>query len=71
MKTKEEILRLREEIIEVSLKLLEEGLIVRTWGNLSAKIDDNHYIITPSGIRYEDLTPEMLPVVAISDGSYE
>ena len=71
MKTKEEIQRLREEIIEVSLSLLEKGLIVRTWGNISAKIDEDHYIITPSGIKYEDLSPDMLPVVTISDGSYE
>ncbi len=71
MKTKEEILKLREEIIDVSLSLLEQGLIVRTWGNISAKIDDDHYLITPSGIRYEDLKPEMLPVVSISDNSFE
>ncbi len=71
MKTNEEIQKLREDIIDTSLLLLEAGLIVRTWGNISAKIDDNHYIITPSGIKYEDLTPDMLPVVNISDGSYE
>ncbi|WP_022760041.1 class II aldolase/adducin family protein [Butyrivibrio sp. AD3002] len=71
MKTKEEIQRLREEIIDVSLSLLEQGLIVRTWGNISARIDDKHYLITPSGIRYEDLEPQMLPVVSIEDGSYE
>ncbi len=71
MKTKEEIQRLREEIIDVSLSLLQQGLIVRTWGNISAKIDDKHYLITPSGIRYEDLKPSMIPVVSIEDGSYE
>ena len=71
MKTKEEIQRLREEIIEIALKMLEDGLIVRTWGNISARIDDNHYIITPSGIRYEDLAPEMLPTVNMDDGSFE
>ncbi|WP_051204458.1 class II aldolase/adducin family protein [Butyrivibrio sp. VCD2006] len=71
MKTKEEIQKLREEIIDVSLSLLESGLIVRTWGNISAKIDDKHYLITPSGIRYEDLKPDMLPLVSIEDGSYE
>ncbi len=71
MKTKEEVIKLREEIIRVSLELLEKGLIVRTWGNISARIDDTHYIITPSGIKYEDLEPSMLPVVCITDGSYE
>ncbi len=71
MKTKEELLKLREDIIEVSLELLKQGLIVRTWGNISARVDDDHYIITPSGIKYEDLEPSMLPVVNINDGSYE
>ncbi|WP_051656649.1 class II aldolase/adducin family protein [Butyrivibrio sp. AE3004] len=70
MKTKEEIERLRQEIITVSLALLEQGLIVRTWGNISARIDDKHYLITPSGIKYEDLTPEMLPIVSVDDNSY-
>jgi L-fuculose-phosphate aldolase len=71
MKTKEEVIELRVQIIETALRLLEEGLIVRTWGNISAKIDDDHYLITPSGIKYEDLNPSMLPIVSISDGSYE
>ncbi|WP_050008042.1 class II aldolase/adducin family protein [Butyrivibrio sp. WCE2006] len=70
MKTKEELQRLREEIIETCLSLLEQGLIVRTWGNVSARIDEKHYLITPSGIKYEDLTPEMLPIVSIEDNSY-
>ena len=71
MKTKEEIQKLREDIIKVCMSLLEDGLIVRTWGNVSAKIDDNHYLITPSGIKYEDLKPEMLPIVNIDDMGYE
>ncbi|MBE5844185.1 MAG: class II aldolase/adducin family protein [Butyrivibrio sp.] len=71
MKTKEEIQKLREDIIEVSLDLLKQGLIVRTWGNISARLDDDHYVITPSGIKYEDLEPSMLPIVNIADGSYE
>lgn len=71
MKTKEEVLRLREEIIEVCLALLEKGLIVRTWGNVSARLDEEHFLITPSGIKYKDLTPDMLPVVNIKDLSFE
>ncbi len=71
MKTKEEISKLREDISDVALTLLEQKLIVRTWGNISARIDDDHYLITPSGIKYENLTPEMLPIVSIKDGSFE
>ncbi len=61
----------REQIIMVSRHLHEIGLLVRTWGNVSCRIDDKHFLITPSGIRYEDLTPEMIVMVRISDLSYE
>ncbi|MBE5860692.1 MAG: class II aldolase/adducin family protein [Butyrivibrio sp.] len=71
MKTKEEIQKLRQDIIDVCLSLLDNGLIVRTWGNVSAKLDDEHFLITPSGIKYEDLEPLMLPVVDMNDLSYE
>ncbi|MCR5402489.1 MAG: class II aldolase/adducin family protein [Butyrivibrio sp.] len=61
----------RKEIIEVARYLYDIGLIVRTWGNVSARIDNAHFLITPSGIRYEDLTPEMIPIVRLKDMSYQ
>ncbi len=62
---------LRQKIIEISRRLQKEGLIVRTWGNISAKLDADHFLITPSGVRYEDLTPEMIVPVNMHDLSYE
>ena len=69
--TKEELLEARKHIIEVSRELHEIGLLVRTWGNISSRVDEDSFLITPSGIRYEDLTPEMIVRVKISDLSYE
>ena len=69
--TKEELLGAKEHIIEVSRELHDIGLLVRTWGNISCRIDADHFLITPSGIKYEDLTPEMIVAVNINDLSYE
>ncbi|MFC2662155.1 MAG: class II aldolase/adducin family protein, partial [Eubacterium sp.] len=48
----------RKLVIEAGHRLLEEGLTARTWGNISARISDSEFIITPSGMAYEDLQPE-------------
>ena len=61
----------KEEIISVGRQLHDKGLLVRTWGNISSRIDETHFLITPSGIRYEDLTPEMIVCVNMEDLSYE
>ena len=61
----------RQHIIDVSKELHEIGLLVRTWGNISCRADEDHFLITPSGIRYEDLTPQMIVKVNLNDMSYE
>lgn len=61
----------KELIIEAGKKLVETGLITRTWGNISARISETQFAITPSGRAYESLTPEQIVVVNIEDGSYE
>ena len=66
-----ELLDAKERIITVSRQLKDMGLLVRTWGNISCRVDSDHFLITPSGIRYEDLTPDMIVKVNINDLSYE
>jgi len=61
----------RQEIINVCKVLREEGLLVRTWGNVSCRIDKNTMLITPSGIKYEDLTPDKIVEVNLNDLSYK
>lgn len=61
----------RELVIEAGHKLTEKKLIARTWGNISARISEREFIITPSGIAYDVLKPENLVKVTIADLSYE
>lgn len=66
-----EIEEAKKLVIEAGKKLIETGLIARTWGNVSARISDTQFVITPSGRAYETLTPDELVVVNIEDCSYE
>ena len=60
----------RKMVIEAGRRLLEDKLVARTWGNISARISDDSFVITPSGKAYESLTENDL-VVVNTDGSYE
>ncbi len=71
LNTEQEILEAKEHIIEVSRYLREIGLLVRTWGNISCRVDEKSFLITPSGIKYDDLTPDMIVKVNVEDLSYE
>ncbi len=61
----------RERVIQAGLELQNTGLIARTWGNISARISDTQFVITPSGRGYDTLTPDQIVVVNIEDCSYE
>lgn len=61
----------RELVMEAGRKLLEQGLVARTWGNISARVSDTHFIITPSGLAYDTLIPEDLVLVDGRDGSHQ
>ncbi|MCG8453529.1 MAG: class II aldolase/adducin family protein [Spirochaetales bacterium] len=61
----------REALREAGLTLVREGLVARTWGNLSIKVDDGHFLITPSGRAYETVKPEEMSLVSIDDLSWE
>lgn len=66
-----EVSEAKQMVIEAGKKLIETGLIARTWGNVSARISDTQFCITPSGLPYETLTPDEIVVVNIADCSYE
>ena len=61
---------LRKQIIKACLYLKKTGLIARTWGNVSARLNEDEFIITPSGLDYELTQPEDLVIVNIKDCSY-
>ena len=66
-----ELMEAKELVIKAGHALLENGLIARTWGNVSARISDTQFVITPSGLPYETLTPDEIVVVNIADCEYE
>lgn len=66
-----DILEAKQLVIKAGHELLKSGLIVRTWGNISCRVNENQFVITPSGLAYEDLTPEQIVLVNINDLAYE
>ena len=63
-------LKEREELVKAGMKLVEQGLVSRTWGNISVKVNNTEMLITPSGKIYEDLTPADMVLVDIKTGKY-
>lgn len=55
---------IKQRVYESNLDLQRQGLVVLTWGNVSA-IDRSEGIIAikPSGVRYEDMRPEDVVLV--------
>ena len=47
----------RIAVRDAGKKLLAEGLVARTWGNVSVRLNEMDMIITPSGRPYEELQP--------------
>ncbi len=66
-----DILQAKEIVVRAGKELIEAGLIVRTWGNISCRISDTQFVITPSGRAYETLTPDDIVTVNMEDLSYE
>jgi L-ribulose-5-phosphate 4-epimerase len=61
--------KLREEVLEANLELVRRGLVLYTFGNASAiSREDGLVAIKPSGVPYEELTPEHM-VIAALDGT--
>lgn len=53
--------KLKQQVYDANMALQQYGLVVFTWGNVSGLDRANGVIaIKPSGVRYEDLTPESI-----------
>lgn len=66
---KETELRLRQVIKDSGVNLLKENLVQGTWGNTAVRLDEDHMLVTPTGLDYVALQPEDMPIVQISDPS--
>jgi L-fuculose-phosphate aldolase len=58
-------------VCDAGRQLLREGLVARTWGNVSMRVNDTQMMITPSGRPYDELTPNDMVLVDIYTLKYE
>lgn len=63
---------LKRAVYEANLELPRRGLVTYTWGNVSG-IDREQglVVIKPSGVEYEELTPERLVVLDLAGNRVE
>lgn len=55
---------LKEKVYEANMLLPKYNLVTFTWGNVSGiDIDSGYVVIKPSGVDYEDLSPDKMVVV--------
>jgi L-fuculose-phosphate aldolase len=66
---------LREEVVRVSRRMSESGLVMGTAGNVSTRTPDGNVLVTPSGLDYAAMEPEDVVLVdldgVIVEGSFE
>ena len=56
----------RKLLVESGKQLLETGLVARTWGNVSCRLDEKSCVITPSGLDY--MQTEEKDIVKLAHG---
>jgi L-ribulose-5-phosphate 4-epimerase len=57
---------LREEVVDANLELVRRGLVLYTFGNASGiSRKDGLVVIKPSGVPYEDLSPEHMVITRL------
>ena len=63
---------LKQQVYEANMELPAKGLVTYTWGNVSG-IDRERglFVIKPSGVDYEKLTPDMLVVMDLNGEKVE
>ncbi len=59
----------RKIVVDLAKKFLETGLVVRTWGNFSGRLDEDTFVVTPSGRAYEGMDPADLVKVTVKDAT--
>ena len=60
-----------EQVAETGRLLLEKRLVARTWGNFSARLDETHFVITPSGLGYEQMNADDMVRFCLTDETWE
>ena len=59
------------EVCNTAKAMADSGLVAGTWGNISARIDEDYMVITPSGMDYSRLYPDQMVIVNMNTLEYE
>ena len=64
--------KLKQEFYEANMKLPKYGLVTFTWGNVSGlDKETGRFVIKPSGVDYDRLTPEDMVVMDLEGNKIE
>jgi L-ribulose-5-phosphate 4-epimerase len=68
--------KLKADVCKANLDLVKSGLVVHTWGNVSARDSSSGMIvIKPSGLSYKSMRPEDMVVIdpdgKVAEGKYK
>jgi ribulose-5-phosphate 4-epimerase/fuculose-1-phosphate aldolase len=56
--------KLKEKVYKANLDLVDKGLVIHTWGNVSGRDKESGFIvIKPSGVSYDLMNPEHMVVI--------
>jgi len=63
---------LKHQVYRTSLKLVEQGLVIYTWGNVSAiNRESGLVVIKPSGVSYDEMIPADMVVLDLEGNVIE
>lgn len=63
---------LKEKVFRANLEIVQHGLVIFTWGNVSAiDRESNLIVIKPSGVSYDDMKAEHMVVVDLEGNVVE
>ncbi len=65
-----DIQQARKAVRDMGARLVQTGLVIGTWGNVSVRVGEQ-VVITPSGANYDLLTEADMPVIDLATGAYE
>ena len=57
--------KIRSMVVDAGKRIVDTGLAAGTWGNVSARVDENHMLITPSGTDYSHIKTDDIVLVNI------
>jgi L-fuculose-phosphate aldolase len=61
----------RDAVHAACLRMVADGLVIGSAGNISVRLDDGHLVVTAAGVPYPRLAPGDHPVVSLADGSWD